>query len=107
MKTSHLITIAIIFVLTSFAWWFLGGTITMRTAHVRDTTTYGVHDRWGPNLVQKHPTASYKASDGDRVLLQPATSDVKVSRTTPPSRRRCTLISNYRPPKACSTRSAL
>lgn len=79
MKTSHLITIAIIFVLTSFAWWFLGGTITMRTAHVRDTTTYGVHDRWGPNLVQKHPTASYKASDGERVLLQPATSDVKVS----------------------------
>lgn len=79
MKTSHLITIAIIFVVTSFAWWFLGGTITMRTAHIRDTTTYGVHDRWGPNLVQKHPTASYKASDGDRVLLQPATSDVKVS----------------------------
>ena len=79
MKTSHLITIAIIFVLTSFAWWILGGTITMRTAHIRDTTTDGVHDRWGPNLVQKHPTASYKASDGERVLLQPATSDVKVS----------------------------
>jgi hypothetical protein len=79
MKTSHLVSIAVIFIFTSLAWWFLAGTITMRTAHVRDTITYGVHDRWGPNLVQKHPTASYKASDGDRVMLQPATTDVKVS----------------------------
>ncbi|MBK8091435.1 MAG: inner membrane CreD family protein [Verrucomicrobiaceae bacterium] len=81
MKTSHLIAIAFIFVLTSFAWWFLGGTISIRTAHMRDTAGQGVSERWGPPLVQQHPRASYQSGDGEKLSFQPATSDVKARLT--------------------------
>ena len=84
MKTSHLFTIAFIFGITSFAWWFLGGTIIMRTAHVREHTGYGVADRWGPTLVQLHPTASYASSNGNKVTVQPAASEVKAVLTYQP-----------------------
>ncbi len=78
MKVTHLITIAVIFVCTTIAWWLLGGVITQRTAHVSYQTGDDVSGRWGPDLVQKHPVARYTSSSGTSIVLQPAKSDVKV-----------------------------
>ncbi|HRH95114.1 MAG TPA: inner membrane CreD family protein [Prosthecobacter sp.] len=78
MKLSHLIVIAVIFVCTSIAWWLLGAVITQRTSHVSYQTGDSVSGRWGPPLLQKHPSARYTSSSGSRVSLQPAKSDVKV-----------------------------
>ncbi|MFN0080430.1 MAG: inner membrane CreD family protein [Prosthecobacter sp.] len=78
MKLAHLIAIAVIFVCTTFAWWFLGGTINYRTNHVASQTGDSVSGRWGPTLMQKHPGARYTSSSGGKVTLQPAKSDVKV-----------------------------
>lgn len=78
MKLTHLIVIAVIFVCTSIAWWLLGAVITQRTSHVSYQTGDSVSGRWGPPLLQKHPSARYTSSSGSRVSLQPAKSDVKV-----------------------------
>lgn len=78
MKLTHLIVIAFIFVCTSIAWWLLGAVITQRTSHVSYQTGESVSGRWGPPLLQKHPSARYTSSSGGRVSLQPAKSDVKV-----------------------------
>lgn len=78
MKLTHLIVIAFIFVCTSIAWWLLGAVITQRTSHVSYQTGDSVSGRWGPPLLQKHPSARYTSSSGSRVSLQPAKSDVKV-----------------------------
>lgn len=78
MKLTHLITIAVIFVCTTIAWWLLGGVITQRTAHVGYQTGDDVSGRWGPPLLQKHPAARFTSSSGSKVVLQPAKSDVKV-----------------------------
>lgn len=78
MKLTHLIAIAFIFVCTSIAWWLLGAVITQRTSHVSYQTGDSVSGRWGPPLLQKHPSARYTSSSGSRVSLQPAKSDVKV-----------------------------
>lgn len=78
MKLTHLIAIAFIFVCTSIAWWLLGVVITQRTSHVSYQTGDSVSGRWGPPLLQKHPSARYTSSSGGRVSLQPAKSDVKV-----------------------------
>jgi hypothetical protein len=78
MKLTHLITIAIIFVCTTIAWWLLGGVITHRTSQVSYETGDSVSGRWGPSLLQKHPIARYTSSSGSWVMLQPAKSDVKV-----------------------------
>ncbi len=78
MKLTHLIVIASIFVCTSIAWWLLGAVITQRTSHVSYQTGDSVSGRWGPPLLQKHPSARYTSSSGSRVSLQPAKSDVKV-----------------------------
>jgi len=78
MKLTHLIAIACIFVCTTFAWWFLGGTINYRTNHVASQTGDSVSGRWGPSLMQTHPRARYTSSSGSKVTLQPASSDVKV-----------------------------
>ncbi|MEZ5387141.1 MAG: inner membrane CreD family protein [Prosthecobacter sp.] len=78
MKLTHLISIAFIFVCTSIAWWLLGAVITQRTSHVSYQTGDSVSGRWGPPLLQKHPSARYTSSSGGRVSLQPAKSDVKV-----------------------------
>ena len=78
MKPAHLITIAVIFVCTTIAWWLLGGVITQRTAHVGDQTGDDVSGRWGPQLMQKHPAARYISSAGSTMLLQPAKSEVKI-----------------------------
>lgn len=78
MKLTHLIAIAFIFVCTSIAWWLLGAVITQRTSHVSYQTGDSVSGRWGPPLLQKHPSARYTSSSGGRVSLQPAKSDVKV-----------------------------
>jgi len=77
MKHTHLITIAVIFVCTTLAWWLLGGVITQRTVHVSYETGDSVSGRWGPQLTQKHPSARYTSSSGSRMVLQPAKSDVK------------------------------
>tara|TARA_R110002049_G_scaffold240617_1_gene414491 strand:+ start:46 stop:1230 length:1185 start_codon:yes stop_codon:yes gene_type:complete len=79
MKLSHLVTISLIFFVTSCAWWLLGSTIIMRTNHVRSSTSYGVADRWGPALTQTHPWASYTSSSGGKVKVQPTSSDVSAS----------------------------
>lgn len=78
MKLTHIIAIAVIFVCTTFAWWFLGGTISYRTTHVSYQTGDSVSGRWGPSLLQKHPMAHYNSSNGSKVLLQPAKSEVNV-----------------------------
>lgn len=78
MKLTHLIAIASIFVCTTIAWWLLGAVITQRTSHVSYQTGDSVSGRWGPPLLQKHPSARYTSSSGSRVSLQPAKSDVKV-----------------------------
>lgn len=78
MKTTHIITIAFIFICTTIAWWLLGGIITQRTGQVSYETGDSVSGRWGPALLQKHPVARYTSSSGSRMLLQPAKSDVKV-----------------------------
>lgn len=78
MKLAHLITIIAIFVCTTLAWWVLGGVITGRTNHVSYQTGDSVSGRWGPPLIQKHPGARYTSSNGSKVSLQPAKSDVKV-----------------------------
>jgi len=78
MKITHLITIAVIFVCTTIAWWLLSGVITQRTAHVSYQTGDDVSGRWGPQLVQKHPVARYTSFSGSSMVLQPAKSDVKV-----------------------------
>ncbi|WP_395740675.1 inner membrane CreD family protein [Prosthecobacter sp.] len=78
MKLTHLFSIAVIFVCTTVAWWLLGGIITQRTSQVSYQTGDSVSGRWGPSLLQKHPTARFIASNGSRVVLQPAKSDVKV-----------------------------
>lgn len=78
MKLTHLITIIAIFICTTLAWWVLGGVITSRTSHVSYQTGDSVSGRWGPPLIQKHPSARYISSNGSKVSLQPAKSDVKV-----------------------------
>lgn len=78
MKLTHLIAIAVIFVCTTIAWWFLGGVITQRTNHVSYQTGDSVSGRWGPPLLQKHPGARYISSSDKEVMLQPAKSDVKI-----------------------------
>ncbi|MDB6004711.1 MAG: hypothetical protein JWR15_1698 [Prosthecobacter sp.] len=78
MKLTHIVTIGIIFVCTTIAWWLLGGIITQRTGHVAYQTGDSVSGRWGPPLLQKHPSARYTSSSGTHVVLQPAKSDVKV-----------------------------
>ncbi|MCB1277673.1 hypothetical protein, partial [Prosthecobacter sp.] len=78
MKLTHLFAIAVIFVCTTIAWWLLGAVITQRTSHVSYQTGDSVSGRWGPPLLQKHPSARYTSSSGGRVSLQPAKSDVKV-----------------------------
>ncbi len=78
MKPTHLITIIAIFICTTLAWWVLGGVITSRTSHVSYQTGDSVSGRWGPPLIQKHPGARYTSSNGSKVSLQPAKSDVKV-----------------------------
>jgi hypothetical protein len=78
MKLTHLISIAVIFVCTTIAWWLLGGVITQRTNHVSYQTGDSVSGRWGPPLLQKHPGARYTSSSGSKVTLQPANSDVKI-----------------------------
>lgn len=78
MKLTHLITVVFIFVCTTFAWWVLGGVITGRTNHVSYQTGDSVSGRWGPPLIQKHPCARYTSSNGSKVSLQPAKSDVRV-----------------------------
>lgn len=78
MKLTHLITIIAIFICTTLAWWVLGGVITSRTNHVSYQTGDSVSGRWGPPLIQKHPGARYTSSNGSKVSLQPAKSDVKV-----------------------------
>lgn len=78
MKLSHLIAIAVIFVCTSIAWWLLGGVIMHRTNHVSYQTGDSVSGRWGPPLLQKHPSARYTSSSGSKVMLQPVKSDVQV-----------------------------
>lgn len=78
MKLTHLVTIIAIFVCTTFAWWVLGGVITSRTNHVSYQTGDSVSGRWGPPLMQKHPSARYTSSNGGKVTLQPSKSDVKV-----------------------------
>ncbi|OYW74091.1 MAG: hypothetical protein B7Z37_19160 [Verrucomicrobia bacterium 12-59-8] len=78
MKLTHLITIAVIFVCTTIAWWLLGGVITQRTAQVGYQTGDDVSGRWGPRLLQMHPAARYTSSSGSKVVLQPAKSDVNV-----------------------------
>ena len=78
MKSIHLITIAVIFVCTTIAWWLLGGIIIQRTGHVAYQTGDSVSGRWGPSLLQMHPSARYTASSGNGLVLQPAKCDVKV-----------------------------
>jgi len=78
MKYTHLITLAVIFVCTTIAWWLLGAVVTQRTLHVSYETGDTVSGRWGPRLVQKHPQARYTSSSGTSMVLQPAKSDVKV-----------------------------
>ena len=78
MKLTHLIAIAVIFVCTTIAWWFLGAVITQRTNHVSYQTGDSVSGRWGPPLLQKHPGARYISSSEREVMLQPAKSDVKI-----------------------------
>jgi hypothetical protein len=78
MKLTHLFSIAVIFVCTTIAWWLLGGVITQRTSQVSYQTGDSVSGRWGPSLLQKHPSARFISSNGSRVVLQPAKSDVKV-----------------------------
>ncbi len=78
MKVIHLITIAIIFVCTTIGWWLLGIVITQRTTQVSEQTGDSVSGRWGPPLLQSHPSARYTSSSGSKVVLQPAKSDVKV-----------------------------
>ena len=53
MKLTHLIAIAVIFVSTTFAWWFLGGTINYRTNHVANQTGDSVSGRWGPTASRR------------------------------------------------------
>lgn len=77
MKITHLIAIAVIFVCTTLAWWFLGGVIDVRTSRVSHESGDSVSGRWGPPLYQRHPGARYTASNGDKFTLQPAKSDVK------------------------------
>lgn len=78
MKLTHLIAIAVIFVCTTLAWWFLGGTINYRTSHIASQTGDSVSGRWGPSLLQTHPRARYTSSSGGKVTLQPAQSVVRV-----------------------------
>lgn len=78
MKITHFITIAFIFVGTTLAWWLLGGIISHRTNHVAYQTGDSVSGRWGPPLIQKHPGGRYTSSNGSRMTLQPAKSDVKL-----------------------------
>jgi hypothetical protein len=78
MKLTHLIVIAVIFICTSIAWWLLGGVIMHRTNHVSYQTGDSVSGRWGPPLLQKHPSARYTSSSGSKVMLQPAKSDIQV-----------------------------
>lgn len=78
MKLAHLIAIAVIFVCTTCAWWFLGGTIKYRTDHVAYQTGDSVSGRWGPPLEQKHPSGRYTSANGSKATLQPSSSDVKV-----------------------------
>ncbi|MGV3662564.1 MAG: inner membrane CreD family protein [Prosthecobacter sp.] len=78
MKITHLIAIAVIFVCTTLAWWFLGGIITHRTNHVAYQTGDSVSGRWGPPLLQKHPGARYTSSNNTRFAVPPTKSEVKV-----------------------------
>lgn len=77
MKITHLIAIAVIFVCTTLAWWFLGGVIDVRTSRVSYQTGDSVSGRWGPPLFQKHPGARFISSNGDKFTVQPASSSVK------------------------------
>ncbi len=78
MKLTHIISIVIIGLCTSLAWWLLGGTISYRTQHVASQTGDRVSGRWGPPLLQKHPVAHYTSFSGNKVALLPASSEVKL-----------------------------
>lgn len=84
MKLTHIISIAVIFICTTLAWWFLGGTISYRTTHISSQTGDSVSGRWGPPLLQKHPVAHYTSSSSSKVMLQPAKSEVNVQLTYQP-----------------------
>ncbi len=89
MTIKRLFAILFIYACTAFAWFILGGAISLRTDGSSASTAPAVQDGWGPPMTQLHPTAYYQSPgtrDG-RALIRPSFSDVQVELSDEPKRK--------------------
>jgi Inner membrane protein CreD len=86
MKPIRLIAIAVIFILTTTAWWILGVTLGFRTNTYSLRTSGEVNGLWGPSLQQAHPRAHYNDASGELSLL-PISSKVTAELAYDPRKR--------------------
>ncbi len=80
MKLSQLFSIAGILLVTSVAWFILGGAIRSRSENFGADMRKEVLQVWGPELQQAHPHAFYRSPNvpGGKALIQPEQARVHV-----------------------------
>lgn len=89
MSVKRLFAILFIYGCTAFAWFILGGALTVRTAESSSGTAGAVSGGWGPPLTQTHPRAYYQspgARDG-KAWLRPVKSEVQAELASDPKRK--------------------
>lgn len=89
MTTNRLVLIATILVLSSIAWFTLGGALTARSNTASQALKAGVESNWGSPLTQQHPTAHILTphSDNDRKPIHPDSGAASVKLAYEPKRR--------------------
>ena len=89
MTFKRLLAIALIFIVTTFAWFLLGTSLTLRSGERSGSLGEDVAGSWGPAMDQPHPVIYYTSpsnADGKK-RVTPATSEVKVALSYEPKKK--------------------